>query len=32
MDPKGRELLALGTLVGGAGLTVLTWIVKALAG
>ncbi len=32
MDPKGREALAIGTLVGGVGLTVLTWIAKSLAG
>ena len=32
MDPKGRETLAIGTLAGGVGLTVLTWIAKALAG
>lgn len=31
MDPKGRELLAQGTLVGGVGLTLLLWIIKTLA-
>jgi len=31
MDPKGRELLAQGTLFGGVGLTVVFWIVAALA-
>lgn len=32
MDPKGREALAIGTLAGGVGLTVLTWIVRSFAG
>lgn len=32
MDPKGREALAIGTLAGGVGLTVLTWIARSLAG
>ena len=32
MDPKGRELLATGTLVGGIALTVLTFIFASLAG
>lgn len=32
MDPRGREFLAQATLIGGAGLTVLLWIVRALAG
>ena len=32
MDPKGREALAIGTLAGGVGLTVLTWIAKSLVG
>lgn len=31
MDPKGRELLALGTLVGGVALTALTFIFSTLA-
>jgi succinate dehydrogenase / fumarate reductase cytochrome b subunit len=30
MDPKGRETLAIGTLAGGVGLTVLTWIVRGM--
>jgi succinate dehydrogenase / fumarate reductase cytochrome b subunit len=32
MDPKGRELLAQGTLIGGVGLTVLLWIASTLFG
>ncbi len=32
MDPKGRELLAQATLIGGALLTALTWIFSTLAG
>jgi succinate dehydrogenase / fumarate reductase cytochrome b subunit len=32
MDPRGRELLAQGTLYGGVGLTLLLWILKSLAG
>jgi succinate dehydrogenase / fumarate reductase, cytochrome b subunit len=32
MDAKGRELLAQASLIGGIGLTLLLWIVKALAG
>ncbi len=31
MDPKGRELLAQGTLAGGIILTLLTWILSTLA-
>jgi succinate dehydrogenase / fumarate reductase, cytochrome b subunit len=31
MDPKGRELLAQGTLAGGIILTLLTWIGSTLA-
>jgi succinate dehydrogenase / fumarate reductase cytochrome b subunit len=32
MDPKGRELLAQGTLAGGIILTLLTWMLSTLAG
>jgi len=32
MDPKGRELLATGTLVGGLALTVATFVLSSLAG
>lgn len=32
MDAKGRELLAQASLVGGIGLTILLWIIKAIAG
>jgi succinate dehydrogenase / fumarate reductase, cytochrome b subunit len=32
MDPKGRELLAQGTLAGGLALTALTFIFSTLAG
>jgi succinate dehydrogenase / fumarate reductase cytochrome b subunit len=32
MDPRGRELLAQGTLYGGVGLTLLLWIIKSLVG
>ena len=31
-DPKGRELAAQATLYGGAGLTILFWIVVAIFG
>jgi succinate dehydrogenase / fumarate reductase, cytochrome b subunit len=31
MDPKGRELLAQGTLIGGVGLTILFWVAATLA-
>lgn len=32
MDPRGREFLALGTLVGGVGLTLLVWALRAIVG
>lgn len=32
MDPWGREFLAQATLYGGIGLTVLLWIISAIAG
>ena len=32
MDPRGREFLALGTLIGGVGLTLLVWALRALLG
>jgi succinate dehydrogenase / fumarate reductase cytochrome b subunit len=32
MDPRGRELLALGTLIGGVGLTLLIWALRAILG
>ena len=32
MDPRGRELLATGTLIGGVALTALTFIFASLAG
>jgi len=32
MDPWGREFLAQATLAGGAGLTLLVWILKSLVG
>ena len=32
MDPLGREFLALGTLVGGVGLTLLVWALRAIVG
>ena len=32
MDPKGREFLALGTLIGGVAMTVILWVARALVG
>jgi succinate dehydrogenase / fumarate reductase cytochrome b subunit len=32
MDPRGREFLALGTLIGGVGLTLLVWALRAILG
>jgi succinate dehydrogenase / fumarate reductase cytochrome b subunit len=32
MDPKGREFLALGTLIGGVAMTVILWTARVLVG
>ena len=32
MDKEGRELLAKASLYGGIGLTLLVWIIRAIAG